>query len=107
MDTGYYKLVENITGYETRDVEHKDGEGNILYVEHIAEPIIEKEQVWVDYTPEELIRNEYNERKKQLSDMDYKTSKYVDGEYTESEWAEIVAERQSIRARIRELEQLL
>lgn len=107
MESGYYKLVEKIVDYKTRDVEHKDANGNILYVEHITEPIFEAEQVWVDYTPEELIRNEYHERKKQLSDMDYKTSKYVDGEYTDEEWSEIVAERKSIRARIRELEQLL
>ena len=44
------------------------------------------------------------ELKSQLSAMDYKTSKYVDGEYTTEEWAEIVAERNEIRRQIRELE---
>ena len=39
--------------------------------------------------------------------MDYKTSKYADGEYTNEEWAKIVAERKAIRERIRELERLL
>lgn len=45
--------------------------------------------------------------KTQLASMDYKTSKYVDGDYTEEQWQEIVAERQAIRAHIRELEKLL
>ena len=45
-----------------------------------------------------------SELKNQLSAMDYKTSKYVDGEYTTEEWAEIVAERNKIRKQIRELE---
>jgi hypothetical protein len=44
------------------------------------------------------------ELKNQLSAMDYKTSKYIDGEYTTEEWAEIVAERNEIRRQIRELE---
>lgn len=42
-----------------------------------------------------------------LESIDYKTSKYVDGEYTNDEWVKIVEQRRSIRARIRELEQLL
>ena len=44
------------------------------------------------------------ELKNQLVAMDYKTSKYVDGEYTTEEWAIIVAERAGIRRQIRELE---
>ena len=44
------------------------------------------------------------ELKQILKDADYKTSKYVDGEYTTEEWAEIVAERAEIRRQIRELE---
>ena len=44
------------------------------------------------------------ELKQILKDADYKTSKYVDGEYTAEEWAIIVAERAGIRRQIRELE---
>ena len=58
-------------------------------------------------TPEEIKQNQMNELKQQLADMDYKTSKYVDGEYTQEEWAKIVAERKAIRERIRELEKLI
>lgn len=44
--------------------------------------------------------------KQQLAEMDYKTSKYADGEYTEFEWAAIVAERKNLRIQIRKLETL-
>lgn len=56
---------------------------------------------------EELNQMEINNLKQQLAEMDYKTSKYADGEYTEEEWAVIVAERKAIRERIRELEELI
>lgn len=64
-------------------------------------------QQYEDIPQSEIAQAEMYQLKQQLSNMDYKTSKYVDGEYTDEEWAEIVAQRQSIRARIRELEQLL
>lgn len=63
--------------------------------------------VKIEKSTQELYRNEYYALKQQLADMDYKTSKYVDGEYTQEEWAEIVAERKAIRERIRELEKLI
>lgn len=58
-------------------------------------------------TAQQLAQMEYDNLKQQLADMDYKTSKYVDGEYTAEEWQAIVAERQAIRARVRELETTL
>lgn len=63
--------------------------------------------VKIEKTAQQLYQQEYDELKQQLSNMDYKTSKYVDGEYTESEWQEIVSERKQIRIRVRELETLL
>ena len=54
-----------------------------------------------------VYQEEMNTLKQQLADMDYKTSKYADGEYTQEEWTEIVTERKAIRERIRELEKLL
>lgn len=63
------------------------------------------------YDEKEYRKNVYQEEmntlKQQLSHMDYKTSKYADGEYTDEEWQVIVAERKSIRERIRELEKLI
>lgn len=44
------------------------------------------------------------ELKQQLSNMDYKTSKYADGDYTDKEWQQIVAERKALRKQIRDLE---
>lgn len=42
--------------------------------------------------------------KKRLAAMDYKTSKYADGEYTQFEWQAIVNERKTIRQQITALE---
>lgn len=44
------------------------------------------------------------ELKQMLADADYWTSKRIDGEYTEEEWAEKVAIRKAWRAEINELE---
>ena len=63
------------------------------------------------YDENEYQKNVYQEEmktlKEQLADMDYKTSKYADGEYTQEEWAKIVTERKAIRERVRELEKLI
>ncbi len=42
--------------------------------------------------------------KEALKGMDYKTSKYADGDYTPAEWSAIVAERKNIRAKIQSIE---
>lgn len=55
----------------------------------------------------ESAQQEMDILKQRLSDMDYKTSKYVDGDYSEQQWQEIVAERKEIRKNIRKLEQIL
>lgn len=44
------------------------------------------------------------ELKRLLAESDYWTSKYLDGEYTDEEWAEKVAQRKAWREEIRELE---
>lgn len=44
------------------------------------------------------------ELKQMLADVDYWTSKRMDGEYTDEEWAEKVAIRKAWRAEINELE---
>ena len=47
------------------------------------------------------------ELKQMLSDADYWTSKRLDGEYTDEEWAEKVAIRKAWRAEINELESVV
>ena len=47
------------------------------------------------------------ELKQMLADADYWTSKRVDGEYTDEEWAEKVAIRKAWRAEINKLEKVL
>jgi len=49
-------------------------------------------------------RRQISELKRNLAAMDYKGQKYLDGEYTISEWEDIVIERKAIRAQIRQLE---
>ena len=48
--------------------------------------------------------NQIEKLKQNLADYDYKGQKYLDGEYTEEEWQEIVAQRKQWRQQIRELE---
>ena len=48
--------------------------------------------------------NEIAALKKQLANMDYMTSKHIDGEYTDGEWAAIASKRKGIRESIRKLE---
>lgn len=55
----------------------------------------------------DLIQFSISSLKQQLADMDYKTSKYVDGDYTEQEWNLIVAERKRLRNEINKLELLI
>jgi hypothetical protein len=53
------------------------------------------------------ISNELNHYLFLLSKTDYKTLKYIDGEFTEEEYAPIKQERIEYRKKIRELEKLL
>lgn len=55
--------------------------------------------------PEEVIKQErIAELKQMLADADYWGQKYLDGEYTDEEWAEKVAQRKAWREEIRRLE---
>ena len=71
---------------------------------------------WVEYTPPQPSAEEVamQEAKKEMDDLlddlcklDYKGQKYIDGCYTEEEYAPIKAERQAKRDRINELEVIL
>lgn len=53
------------------------------------------------------IQHQIEELKQNLKDYDHKGQKYIDGEYTEEEWAEIKAQRKQWREQIRELEKEL
>lgn len=62
----------------------------------------------VGYAPkkseEEIKQERIAELHHLLEEADYWTSKYCDGEYTEEEWAEKVAQRKAWREELRELE---
>ena len=55
METGYFKEEEFIIDYKEYDLEYKDKDGNILYIEHIKEPIKEVKKIWVEYTEDEIL----------------------------------------------------
>jgi len=56
------------------------------------------------HTVKAQARKQIDALKARLAAMDYKTSKYADGEYTQGEWAAIVAERKAMRQQIGVLE---
>ena len=63
------------------------------------------EKGYAPQKPEEVIKQErIAELHQLLEEADYWTSKYCDGEYTEEEWAEKVAQRKAWREELRELE---
>ena len=64
----------------------------------------------VDYDNTKDMKIRYNkeriiELKNMLASWDYKTSKYLDGDYTEEEWKEISSQRKLWRAEINKLEE--
>lgn len=63
-----------------------------------------REIVVIEPTEYEKAQERIAELKQMLAGADYWTSKRVDGEYTEEEWAEKVAFRKAWRAEINELE---
>lgn len=90
---------------------------NVSYYESIGMVDMEVEQAYngawyvKGYAPAEPEPTEYEkaqariaELKQMLADADYWTSKRMDGEYTDEEWAEKVAIRKAWRAEINELE---
>ena len=65
-----------------------------------------------DKIPEELKKKEYakfkiQEYKMELASSDYEAIKYSEGWFTDEEYAPIKAEREALRVKIRELEELL
>lgn len=54
-----------------------------------------------------LLRVEIGRVRTELSLLDYKTNKYVEGLLTEEEWNEVKAKRQELRNQINELEEQL
>ena len=76
MNSGYNKIVETVTGYNVYDKEHRDENGKLLYVEHIKQPLVQKKEVWVEYTVKELKQNELNELLEWFVYYDNQVSQY-------------------------------
>ena len=79
--------------------------GNQFYIESLGNGTYKIVEVVIpEPTEYEKAQERIAELKQMLADADYWTSKRVDGEYTEEEWAEKVAIRKAWRAEINELE---
>ena len=76
--------------------------------DHNVDDFIHVDGEFVLKTDEKAIRQEKDRRivelKQLLAEADYWGQKYLDGEYTEEEWAEKVAQRKAWREEIRSLE---
>ena len=107
MEKGYYKELEEIKDYKEYDVEHKDDKGNLLYTEHIKEPIIEIHKIWVEYTEREIIERQIDDLIGKLYDSDYQAIKYAEGQFSETEYKPIREQRQGWRDEINKLQQQL
>jgi hypothetical protein len=76
--------------------------------DHTCEDYIHVDGEFVLKTDDKAIRQEKDQRiaelKQYLAEADYWGQKYLDGEYTDEEWAEKVAQRKAWREEIRSLE---
>lgn len=76
--------------------------------EHIVDDYVQVDGEYVLTTSTEATRQQkilrIEELKQLLINADYWGQKYIDGEYTEEEWAEKVSQRKSWREEIRRLE---
>ena len=118
MNKGYFKEKQIIKGYNEYDREIKDDNGELLYTEHIKEPIIENIKTYVEYTNIDLLNNELSTLK-QWYDEDYTKNEqklrrlHTLGKLTDegkdpyNELINLYSEAEIKRARIQELERLL
>ena len=107
------KKYAKIINEETKEVSIGTGTNSAFY-QSIGMTEMEVEQAWdgswylkgyAPQKPEEVIKQDrIAELKLLLANADYWGQKYLDGEYTDEEWAEKVVQRKAWREEIRELE---
>lgn len=107
------KKYAKIINEETKEVSIGTGTNSAFY-QSIDMTEMEVEQAYdsnwylagyAPQKPEEVIKQDrIAELKLLLANADYWGQKYLDGEYTDEEWAEKVAQRKAWREEIRELE---
>ena len=97
-----YLMPANST--DIRPLEPKEGYDIIFNGTDWEYKEIEKESEPYTPTEKEIKQSRIIELKYLLDSKEYWTSKYIDGEYTEEEWAEKVATRKKWRNEINQLE---
>ena len=75
MENGYYKTEKEIT-YNYVDVEHKDDKGNLLWISHEKQEIVNEKEVWVEYTQKELAEQEISKLLEWFEEYDRQVSQY-------------------------------
>lgn len=103
MEKGYWKEEQVLKEYRIYDKEHKDENGNLMYIEHIKEPVYEMKETFVEYTQKELNEMEIDELKQELSTYNYIGVKIAMGVATKEEYADKIAYTEELRAKIRVL----
>ena len=117
---GYNRILTNDDGLTPIEVNEADlaqigktkkfvfpapqGDGAQCVIDMTSQEIAEKETARAAWQAKADKQAKIAAFKAQLAAMDYKTSKYADGDYTQAEWQAIVAERKAIRQQIGALE---
>lgn len=107
-EIGHYKVIKEYPN-GGQDVEWVVDQPKIEAKDAYSEDITYK--VYIPYTADELLRrdlkNECKELLKFLSKTDFMVLKYIEGLYTEEQYAPTKAQRESYRERIREIKKQL
>lgn len=91
-------------------VDEQNNELVITALDYNIGYLTEKENgvyVYHYFTESQLAERKIPELKQKLAETDYQPLKYLDGEYTEEEYAVLKAQRQAWREEIRQLEEKL
>lgn len=106
-EKGHYEVIAEYDngGKDIQWIIDEEGVAPVAKVEAWDEKV--PIRVFIEYPQEYLIlqekENELLKIKDELSATDYKTLKYVEGYYTDEEYAEIKEYREELRAKIRKL----
>jgi|GEM_PF-6076921 len=66
MKTGFYKKELCLIRTDERVVEHKDGNGKLLYTEFVKDPVYEEKETFIEFTAKELLINECSDLKAEI-----------------------------------------
>lgn len=100
-EEGHYETIAEYPngGKDVKWVVDKEGRDPIPFHQEIESVLI-----YIPYTKDEIIEKRINKYKANLSETDYRAIKYIEGWYTEEEYAPYKEEREHYRQLIRKYE---